>query len=947
MDSSLSTYRTATRCRSCRRPLVEGFGPENNRTVQPDEYEYEALSNKRHSIRLLNLFSSSSENPQIECELVVKDPDQNNMNDTEYEALSWCWGTAQQTSYINIRKDGRLYIKYVSPDLVAALRALRHPQQDRYLWIDAVCINQDNYPEKNHQVEMMSTIYGEAKSVCVWLGEGDNSSRMAFRFIKDEVLQLQNFDELCESERASSKWGALLDLMQRPWFSRRWVVQEIALAQDAILYCGADTIPWKVFAVAVELFVEVETATHRLSEVMKKDPQFYHVPGWFEYVSALGASLLVEATGKLFRDHKFEDSLNRPLSRGRELTTSNLRNPRFALRTGADNRRDPGRSSSSDHNRQALHSRQPLLSLEYLVSSLSVFEVTVEHDTIYALLAIAKDTTPSAVDEEIGLLLDRTQTALERFTQRKRYKVAYEQPYVDVCSDFVQFCISQSDPTRALDIICRPWAPEVKNVGRRYRDMELLSRNDMPLPSWIPQLSGAPYAMYSHAGIHALKMGRKNADMLVGLPSSLQRNYNAAETKGIDHKTLRFRKRAKTENSKHCSMYVKGFVLDTITEVLPASQGGAIPQEWIDAVEWPDAPYSDPPDVFWRTLVADRGRDGRNPPAYYSRACRESFLKGGLPSGSVSTSDLINNERCSVIAQFCRRVQAVIWNRSLIKTASGNLGLASKNVQKGDSVCVLYGCSVPVVLRKSKRKTDDRVKEERGEDFENLFAGVKACWVRRHRRARLLRALRIIRVKFLGEKDKFRDFHITLKWGRRWIKRARLLAERKKEPTSQEASGPKYIGDAQDEGDQADEPQSDEVQADDAQPQSTQSDDIQANDVELDVAQPDGVEVNDDQLDNAQPDDAQGENVDTDDALGEHAPAGGAEDVGTVDKDTKEEIEKAWLNRFNEWLESTTDQGSYYYHSFLGECYIHGMMDGEAMAYQNNKRIRPEVFELR
>ncbi len=77
-------------------------------------------------------------------------------------------------------------------------------------------------------------------------------------------------------------------------------MQEIALAQDAMIYCGPDTISWKDFSVAVELFVEVETATHRLSEVMKKDPKFYHVPGWFEYVSALGASRLVEATGMVF-----------------------------------------------------------------------------------------------------------------------------------------------------------------------------------------------------------------------------------------------------------------------------------------------------------------------------------------------------------------------------------------------------------------------------------------------------------------------------------------------------------------------------------------------------------------------------------------------------------------------------------------------------------------------
>jgi Heterokaryon incompatibility protein (HET) len=866
----------------------------------PEEYKYETLNNQRRSIRLLNLFSSSSENPQIECELVVKDLNENNKIGTEYEALSWRWGTAHRTSYINIRKDGRLYRKQVPPDLIVALKALRHPHQDRYLWVDAVCINQDNYPEKNRQVEMMSIIYGEAKSVCIWLGEGDKSSCMAFKFIRDEVLQLQNFDDLCDSEQASSKWSALLDLMQRPWFSRRWVVQEIALAQDAMLYCGADSIPWKDFAVAVELFVEVETATHRLSEVMKKDPKFYNVPGWFEYVSALGASLLVEATGKLFRDYKVKDPPNQLLPvRMRASTTSNSRNPRLALPNNINSRQD---HTVSDNSRRGLPTRQPLLSLEYLVSSLSVFEVTVEHDTIYALLAIAKDTTPCAVDEETGLVLGQTQTALERFTQRKRYKVAYEEPYVDVCKDFVQFCISQSDPTRALDIICRPWAPEDKKVGRRYRDLEPAAPDSMRLPSWIPQLSGAPYAMYPHGGIRALKMGRKNADMLVGLPSSLQRNYNAAETKGIDRKTLRFRKRVKSGSHRHYSMYVKGFVLDTIAEVFPASQGGAIPQEWIDAVEWPDAPYSDPPDVFWRTLVADRGRDGRNPPVYYSRACQESFLKGGLSSGCVSTSDLINNQRCSVIAQFCRRVQAVIWNRSLIKTKSGRLGLASKNVQRGDSICVLYGCSVPVVLRKSKIKTDDEVREERQEDFENLFSEIKARWVRRHKHMKLLHILRIFRENVLGKKDKFHDFRVMLKWGRRWKKKVRLLAEERRQGPSTEST--------QSEDEQTHPPS--------AQPNHTTP--VKAPPINPELPQTEPTYKCQDQ---------------------------DQDEDQTIPPPPTDPIPQIWQTKFQTWLTSPPDPASYYYHSFLGECYIHGMMDGEAMAYQNNEGIRAEAFEFR
>ncbi|KAF7511417.1 hypothetical protein GJ744_004606 [Endocarpon pusillum] len=107
-----------------------------------------------------------------------------------------------------------------------------------------------------------------------------------------------------------------------------------------------------------------------------------------------------------------------------------------------------------------------------------------------------------------------------------------------------------------------------------------------------------------------------------------------------------------------------------------------------------------PPEHFWRTLVADRGSDGKNPPVYYSRACQESFRKGGTTQGVVDTMGLIEHERNSVVAQYCRRVQAAIWNRALVRTQAGRFGLVANNVKEEDLVCILYGCSVPVALRR-------------------------------------------------------------------------------------------------------------------------------------------------------------------------------------------------------------------------------------------------------
>ncbi|KAF2475609.1 HET-domain-containing protein, partial [Lindgomyces ingoldianus] len=788
------------------------------------------------AIRFLKGNDGKEEKQKEDFDKLVKEWENVDGRKIQYEALSWSWGEGEEVYAILIKKGNDTFKKPVRKALALALKYLRRPGKPRTLWIDAICINQNSPGERNHQVQMMSRIYTRARQVCIWLGEADEDSEIAIKFIKEEIMELKNFDRISSNERYSQKWQALMSLMQRDWFFRRWVVQEIALAGAATVYCGPHSIPWKSFAVAVELFVEVETATHRLSEVMKRDEKFRHVPNYFEYVSELGASLLVQATGKVFR-------VNRSPMRPESDSSARKKTEKRQI---LDRLRETQTIDPLE--------RRSLLSLEFLISTMFIFQASEPRDVVYSLLAIARDAAPFAPaqlgqdDQKLYLVM----TLLDRFLAEKPFTVDYSRPFSDICRDFVEFSIKQThkaNPQQALDILCRPWAPdppkgmsirlqnkdrikktdekrlgpprrkwkrrldrrveeyqgtnsddfedvncrarfkyapdpqvadgkawEVDNretaayfaevtkkensgwpVWRKRGDAELEMYSDSswkpspgwewikfryfpnpntipdvePLPSWVARASQAPFMLDHAPGMEMRKTSRANAEPLVGAPQDGRRNYNAAGPEKLDLDRLIFKKRPVLG---HYSLFVEGFELDEVTDVVDASQLGGIPKAWLELGGWVDFDQ-DPPDDFWRTIVADRGRDNRNPPYYYARACKESVHKGGTMGGSVNTMALINNEQSSIVAEFCRRVHAVIWNRSLFRTKDKRLGLA-QNVKAGDKVFILKGCTVPVVLSKNKKSSPRlEVELEQEEDrIELLKALIRKAMFRRERK---------------------------------------------------------------------------------------------------------------------------------------------------------------------------------------------------------------------
>ena len=825
-------------------------------------YEHEPLSD-RNSLRLLKLQHGDESTEEIVCDLFEIAP--NEKSHHTYEALSWTWDSAGPTNSIKINKKvdsiDTAFVFSISHNLYLALKALRNKEKSRVLWVDAICINQDNSSdERNHQIPMMPSIYGDAKQVCVWLGDASEDSDQAIDFIETIMKDIWKLDQLCQDQRETDNWAALLKLIMRPWFSRRWIVQEIALGGNGLIYCGRRTISWRTFSDAVSLFVEVETATHRLSEIMKKTSVSNYIPDFFNDVADLSATLLIDTTNSLFR------------------------------------RLPNGKKDS-------------ILSLEYLVSRLSMFNTTHPSDAVYSLLAIAKNTNPSAphTRKQNALVLPEL-SALARDISSKPFYVNYDQPYIDTCKDFVEFSIRQSEASRALDIMCRPWAPQVQNA--QPADSQLWE-----LPSWIRSVKDAAFEV--SASTTGQKIGRVSADPLVGLPTFGQRNYSAAETKKLDLKKFRFAKR-----SRHYSIFVEGFAYDEIGSVQEIARDGNLPITWLTAGDWENHDQ-DPPDELWRTIVANRGPDGRNALTFYPTAFKES-LKKGRQGGILKTANLINYGQCSIVAQFLRRMQAVIWNKQLMHTKGHEpekpvrLGLVHQDAKPGHLICFLYGCTVPVILRRVEIAAG-QIETERIEDEECKMREAEIM-VRRVRDAlknrQEIRKLRKATLKELQRKrglspvDKTPASHYCKSkkkavlsvppWIERGSRTYQMLAT---------ICLPVFSGLCL---------------------QVTETEVLThlffslAPGLALIFAYSKGNVLRR-RLYNA---------------------------LRRLGKRTEPWFKRARTWQATIWSRSTAQEPvkqnvSKYYYEFVGECYLHGMMDGEAIKYQNDNEIKAELFELR
>jgi hypothetical protein len=152
-----------------------------------------------------------------------------------YEALSYTWGPPTPTRSIHVGSEHYLEIR---ENLFTCLLALRETTlEPRALWIDALCINQNDPVEKGHEVKLMPRIYNTAIRALVWLGPATRDSEMLLDWVKRLPSRASSF------HKHSSDIIRAKDLfLRRPYWTRTWIIQELFMAKGLFIMCGADTL---------------------------------------------------------------------------------------------------------------------------------------------------------------------------------------------------------------------------------------------------------------------------------------------------------------------------------------------------------------------------------------------------------------------------------------------------------------------------------------------------------------------------------------------------------------------------------------------------------------------------------------------------------------------------------------------------------------------------------
>ncbi|KAI0393209.1 heterokaryon incompatibility protein-domain-containing protein [Xylariaceae sp. FL0594] len=201
-----------------------------------------------------------------------------------YDALSWVWGPAENEQLLYVtalgpslnaerevdtesQKHRSGYLR-IRPALAEFLKEYRRRRCTRFMWIDAICLDQRSKEDKSIHVPHLRAIYENAESVIYWFGTINRHTALAIdqlervtealgRCAVNECLELwkhRSWVELGLPSREDEFWRGVRSIMTNPWWSRLWTLQEAVATKEEsrrpdakrvrVIYIGDRTLPW-------------------------------------------------------------------------------------------------------------------------------------------------------------------------------------------------------------------------------------------------------------------------------------------------------------------------------------------------------------------------------------------------------------------------------------------------------------------------------------------------------------------------------------------------------------------------------------------------------------------------------------------------------------------------------------------------------------------------------
>lgn len=237
---------------------------------------------QENEIRLLTISSYNLETAELELEIYQRD------DTPEYDVVSWTWGQDEATTSVSCN----MFPLQIRTTLFNALPYLHGARSlpIRPLWIDFICLDQNNDTEKEIHVPLMGTIYQNATRTLIWLGEEADDSDLAIDSMSRVTQEMLNVDpdraRLFLQQREDLRllglpaeydpvWKSFQAIQLRPWYFRLWTLQEIVLGTEPLMICGTKTMPWD----AVVMLQRAATRANLTPLVMPVDWDTSGMPG--------------------------------------------------------------------------------------------------------------------------------------------------------------------------------------------------------------------------------------------------------------------------------------------------------------------------------------------------------------------------------------------------------------------------------------------------------------------------------------------------------------------------------------------------------------------------------------------------------------------------------------------------------------------------------------------